>query len=147
MPPPPPPTAGRPDPSKRAEAVALLRFWVVAEAVNPRLSPAERGRIVRALAARAHEHPDGSMRGFSRGTLDRWIVAYRARGLDGLRPVRRADTGAVRRHPQLLAEAAALRTERPARSAVKDRGTWFWPTSRDGTDAGSVVRAVIVAGM
>jgi putative transposase len=38
--------------------------------------------------------------------------------LDGLRPVRRADTGAVRRHPRLLAEAAALRTERPARSAA-----------------------------
>jgi len=96
----------------------LLRYRVVAEAANPRLSPAERGRLVRALAARAHEHPDGSLRTFSRGTLDRWVVAYRARGLDGLRPVRRADAGAVRRHPELLAEAAALRAERPARSAA-----------------------------
>jgi putative transposase len=116
--PPPLPPAGAPDPSKRAEAVALMRYRVVAEAANPRLSPAERGRIVRALAARAHEHPDGSLRTFSRGTLDRWIVAYRAAGLDGLRPVRRADAGAVRRHPELLAEAAALRAERPARSAA-----------------------------
>src|SRR5215207_308539 len=116
--PPPPPPAGVPDPSKRAEAVALMRYRVVAEAANPRLSPAERGRIVRALAARAHEHPDGSLRTFSRGTLDRWIVAYRAGGLDGLRPVKRADAGVVRRHPELLAEAAALRAERPARSAA-----------------------------
>jgi putative transposase len=116
--PPPPPPAGAPDPSKRAEAVALMRYRVIAEAANPRLQPAERGRIVRALTAQAHEHPDGSLRTFSRGTLDRWIVAYRARGLDGLRPVRRADAGAVRRHPELLAEAAALRAERPARSAA-----------------------------
>ena len=43
--------------------------------------------------------------------------AYRARGLAGLRPVARSDTGAVRRHPELLAEAAALRAELPARSS------------------------------
>ena len=73
---------------------------------------------MRALAARAHEHPDGSIRSYSRGTLDRWIAAYQARGLEGLRPVKRADVGQVRRHPELLAEAAALRAERPARSAA-----------------------------
>ena len=43
--------------------------------------------------------------------------AYRARGLEGLRPVPRSDVGAVRRHPELLAEAAALRAEVPARSS------------------------------
>ena len=58
------------------------------------------------------------MRTFSRGTLDRWIVDYQARGLDGLRPKQRADAGVVRRHPELLSEAAALRAERPARSAA-----------------------------
>jgi putative transposase len=101
-----------------AEQVALFRYRVIAEPANPRLSPAERGRIVRALALQAHEHPDGSTRTFSRGTLDRWIVGYQARGLDGLRPRQRADAGAVRRHPELLAEAAALRAEQPARSAA-----------------------------
>jgi putative transposase len=118
MPPPPPPAAGAPDLSKRAEAVALFRYRVIAEAATPRLSPAERGRIVRALAASAHEHPDGTLGTYSRGTLDRWVVAYRKRGLEALRPVRRADAGAVRRHPELLGEAAALRAERPARSAA-----------------------------
>src|SRR6266545_3124977 len=118
MPPPPPPPAGAPDPSKRAEAVALFRSRVIAEAANPRLTAAERGRIVRALAASAHQHPDGTLRAYSRGTLDRWTVAYQARGLAGLRPVKRADAGTVRRHPELLGEAAALRSERPARSAA-----------------------------
>jgi putative transposase len=104
-----------PDP---AEAIALHRFSVIAEAINPRLSPADRGRLVKELAARAHPLPDGSSRTYARGTIDRWIRAYRAKGLEGLRPVRRSDAGAVRRHPELLAEAAALRRERPARSAA-----------------------------
>jgi hypothetical protein len=31
-----------------------------AEAIGPRLSPADRGRIVRELERQLHEHPDGS---------------------------------------------------------------------------------------
>jgi putative transposase len=117
----PTPTAapGAPDPGERAERVALFRYRVIAEAASPRLRPAERGLIVRRLAATAHEHPDGVARPISRGTLDRWVAAYQARGLDGLRPVRRSDAGHVRRHPELLAEAAALRAEHPVRSAAQ----------------------------
>ena len=36
----------------RAEVVALFRFAVISEAVSGRLTPAERGMIVRGLAAR-----------------------------------------------------------------------------------------------
>ena len=100
-----------------AEAVALFRFHLIAEAVNPAVGAAERGLIIRGLACLAHPHPDGTMRVYSRGTLDRWVRAYQARGLEGLRPVPRSDFGAVRRHPELLAEAAALRAEVPARSS------------------------------
>lgn len=99
------------------EAVALFRFHLIAEAVNPAISAAERGLIIRGLASFAHQHPDGSLRTYSRGTLDRWVRAYRGRGLAGLMPVPRSDTGVVRRHPELLAEAAALRAELPARSS------------------------------
>lgn len=102
----------------RNERAALHRYGVIAEALAPRLTPAERGRVVRALASRAHPHPDGGERRYSRGTIDRWIRAYRARGLAGLRPAPRSDQGAVRRHPELLAEAAALRAELPSRSAA-----------------------------
>lgn len=104
--------------SDPAEAIALHRFAVIAEAINPRLSSADRGRVVRELASRAHVLPDGSSRTYARGTIDRWIRAYRAKGLEGLRPLGRSDAGAVRRHPELLSEAAALRGERPARSAA-----------------------------
>jgi putative transposase len=68
------------------EDIALLRFRIIGEPVNPRLTPAERGHLVRELANQPHEHPDGSSWTYSRVTLDRWIRAYRERGLDGLRP-------------------------------------------------------------
>lgn len=75
----------------RAEEIALFRFAVIAEVVNPRLSAAQRGLAVRALAERTWECPDGTTRTFSRTTLDRWVAAYRARGLGGLHPQPRAD--------------------------------------------------------
>src|SRR5215475_1506410 len=99
--------------SPSADAIALFRYRVIAEAIAPRLSPVERGSIVRALALQAHDHPDGSERRYSRGTLDRWLRAYREQGLDGLKPDPRADLGVVRRHPELLDEACALRSELP----------------------------------
>jgi putative transposase len=65
----------------RAEEVALFRFSVICEAVSPRLTPAERGLMVRALAARTWTTPEGVERCFARVTIDRWVVAYRRDGL------------------------------------------------------------------
>ena len=101
------------------EDMALFRFRVIGEATNPRLTPAERGHLVRELATQAHVHPDGSEWTYSRVTLDRWIRAYREHGLDGLRPPQRADLGLVHHHPELLEEACQLRLELPGRSAVQ----------------------------
>lgn len=95
-------------PADPAEAIALFRYRVVAEATNERLSPAERGLVVRELAAQMHELPDGSRKELSRATLDRWIRACRAEGLDGLRPAPRSDIGTARVAPELIEEACAL---------------------------------------
>ena len=105
-----------PDPS---EQIAIHRFSVIAEATNDRLSKAERGEIVRAIASRTHQHPDGTERRYSRSSIDRFIRAWRKDGLAGLRPDPRSDTGAVRAHPELFDEACALRLELPARSAAQ----------------------------
>lgn len=105
--------------SERAEAIALWRYALIAEAVSPRLTAAERGRLSRVIATRPHVDSDGRPCAVSRTTVDRWLRAYRTRGLDGLRPTIRSDSGAVRRHPTLFDEAAALRREHPARSAAQ----------------------------
>jgi putative transposase len=105
--------------NETCEQIALHRYAVIAEAIPARLTGAERGDIVRAIAARAHAHPDGTDRRYSRATIDRWLRQWRVHGLDGLRPQQRGDTGIVRAHPELADVAAALRVEVPARSAVQ----------------------------
>jgi putative transposase len=68
------------------EQVALHRWAVIAEAAGETLTARERGALVRQIAVRAHPHPDGSSRRYSRGTVDRWLRAWRAGGLPaGLR--------------------------------------------------------------
>lgn len=103
-----------PNPS---ESIALFRYRVVAEALSDRLSPRQRGLLVRELSSRVHELPDGTLKEFSRATVDRWIRSYRESGLDGLHPQARSDRGLVRKQPELLAEACALRRESPLRTA------------------------------
>lgn len=103
----------------RREAVALHRWGVIAEAANEALGPVERGAVVRAIASKAHAHPDGTAHRYSRNTIDRWIRQWKEGGLEGLAPKERSDTGALRSHPELFEEAAALRLEVPSRSAAQ----------------------------
>lgn len=103
----------------RAEQVALFRFSVISEAISPRLSPAERGLIVRALSARTWTTPEGVERSFARNTIDRWVVAYHRDGLAGLRPVPRSDRGRARSQGRWLEEAARMRRALPTRSAAQ----------------------------
>ena len=116
-------TAGREEPlmdEKMRQEIALHRWAVIAEAANARLASRERGAVVRAIAAREHAHPDGTMRRYSRGTIDRWLRAQaRPAGWTGCGPSPRSDTGKVRAMPELFAEAAALRLELPGRSAAQ----------------------------
>jgi putative transposase len=103
----------------RNEMVALHRWGVIAEATNDRLTPTERGVLVREIANRTHTDADGVQRRYSRNTIDRWIRSWRSGGISALAPTQRADTGAVRAHPELFSEAAALRLELPSRSSAQ----------------------------
>ena len=47
-----------------ANAVGLHRYAVIAEALPDRLSAAERGHVVKQVAARTHVHPDGGERSY-----------------------------------------------------------------------------------
>jgi putative transposase len=104
-------------PSDPAEALALWRYHLIAEALDPKLSHRERGALVRRIAGE-HTDPAGEIRSVSRNTLDRWIRRYRAEGLAGLRDQPRSDAGSSRVEPALLEEAVRLRLEVPARSAA-----------------------------
>lgn len=100
-----------------AEALALWRYHLIAEALDPKLGGRERGQMVRQIAGE-HATPAGEIRAVSRNTLDRWIRRYRAEGLAGLHDRPRSDQGSARLDPALLDLAIRLRLEQPARSAA-----------------------------
>lgn len=102
----------------RATRVALARWQVIAAATDERLSPGERGLLLRELAARVHRDADGRPRRYTRRTLDRWLAAWRTDGFEGLKPRRRRDAGSHQVAAEILELAAALRREAPARSAA-----------------------------
>src|SRR5438034_3053796 len=99
------------------EREALFRYGLVREAASERLSPRERGQLVRALAGRPVEHPSGELRAPARTTLDDWIRAYRRGGFEALKPAPRCP--GPRTPPPLLEQAAALRRELPGRTGAQ----------------------------
>ena len=74
----------------RAREVGLFRYGLIQDALDPGLSTKQRGRLVRAVAARIHPGPfSPEPVRVSRASLDRWIRAYRAGGFAALVPLPR----------------------------------------------------------
>jgi putative transposase len=100
----------------RARDVALYRYSLIRPLADPSLSPTERGRLVRELAAQVHIGPSGQPVTVSRASLDRWIRAWRAGGFDALIPAERQVD--PRTEAEVLELAARLKRERPGRTAA-----------------------------
>ena len=58
---------------EQARAIGLFRYMLIREAADPALSTRQRGKLVRAIAAREHADPSGRPVRLTRWTLDRWI--------------------------------------------------------------------------
>ncbi len=101
----------------RHRDVALFRYSLIREAADPALSKAERGALVRALAARDHTGPGGERVRVARNTLDRWIRAWRAGGYEALVPVTRAAGPTT--PTAVLDLAVKLKREAPGRTAAQ----------------------------
>ena len=97
--------------------VALFRYSLIREAADESLSIRQRGQLVRELAGRDHTGPGGRQVRVARGTIDRWIRAYRAGGFEALAPVSRA--GEPVTEQRLLDLAEALKREAPRRAAAQ----------------------------
>jgi putative transposase len=97
--------------------VALFRYSLIREAADDSLTIRQRGVLVRELAGRDHAGPGGKRVLVSRGTIDRWIRAYRAGGFGALAPVPRA--GEPVTDKELLDLAEALKREVPRRTAAQ----------------------------
>jgi putative transposase len=101
----------------RHREVALFRYSLIREAADPALTTAERGRLVRALAARDHTGPHGALVRVARSTLDRWIRDWRAGGFEALAPAARTTEPAT--PAATLDLAVKLKREAPGRTAAQ----------------------------
>jgi putative transposase len=102
---------------EQARAIGLFRYMLIREAADPVLSTRQRGKLVRAIAAREHSDPSGRPVRLTRWTLDRWIRAWQQGGFDALVPSPRQRQ--PRTPPEVMELAAALKKENPARTAVQ----------------------------
>ena len=106
-------------PRDHAEAVALFRAQLVGPLLTRDLHHGELREALRALSRQRHRPPGGQRtRSFGVSTLERWLYAYKAGGLEALRPRRRSDAG----HGRALSAAQRdllcdIRREFPSASA------------------------------
>lgn len=101
--------------AERARRVALFRYEVIQDVLDPQLAPRQRGRLVRELAEREHAGPFGEPVRVSRQTIDRWIRWWRTGGFEALVPTPARVT--PRTPAEVLELAVALKQEKPERTA------------------------------
>lgn len=90
---------------EKKQAVALMRYSVIAPLITG--SPDEYGSLsayFREASAKGITAPDGSVRHFSPGTIERWYFSYRKYGFDALIPIGRKDAGTSRKLDDELKE-------------------------------------------
>jgi putative transposase len=103
--------------AERARQAGLFRYGLIQDVIDPLLSAAQRGALVRELAGREHDGPSGARTRVSEQTIRRWIRAWRAGGFQALVP---APARVTPRTPaEVLALAVALKRENPRRTAVQ----------------------------
>ena len=101
----------------RDRDVGLFRYSLIREAADPLVSNADRGVLVRAVAAREHTDPTGARVRVGRSTLDRWIREWRAGGFEALVPTARMSEPTT---PAAMLELAVkLKRETPGRTAAQ----------------------------
>src|SRR3954465_9727684 len=81
-------------PRDQAERIALFRAELIGAVSRRELSRGELAAALRTLAAGRYLPPGSkTLRYFGVSTFERWLYAYRAHGLAGLRPSPRSDRG------------------------------------------------------
>lgn len=103
--------------AERARRMALFRYELIQDVIDPALTARQRGALVRELAERTHPGPDGEPMQVSRVTIDRWVRAWRVGGFEALVPTPAKVT--ARTPAEVLALAAALKRENPGRTAAQ----------------------------
>ena len=91
--------------ARQRHEITEFRFALVAELVNPYLSPSQVSELIRMKALAVHEVPYLGTRSLSEACIRKWMYAYKKHGKAGLEPKLRSDAGTCR---SLSAEQQAI---------------------------------------
>ncbi|MDQ3263456.1 MAG: helix-turn-helix domain-containing protein, partial [Myxococcota bacterium] len=81
-------------PKTRHEAVAVFRHGVIGSLTQAQMDRGQLRDALRALSKQRFRAPGAkATRSFSVATLERWFYRYKKRGLEGLSPGKRSDSG------------------------------------------------------
>jgi putative transposase len=107
-------------PSNHGEEVAVFRHGLIGALALRSLSHGERSALLRQLSEQRVRPPGcDTTRCYSVPTLERWLYAFKARGLEGLVPRARADRGRGRELDPALRELLCdIRREQPCVSVT-----------------------------
>ena len=90
---------------ERKQSVALMRYSAIAPLITDTLEDDESmSAFFRSVSAKGIKAPDGSLRHYSPGTLEKWYLAYKNSGFDALVPTGRSDCGVSRKIDDELRE-------------------------------------------
>jgi putative transposase len=103
--------------AERARRIALFRYELIQDVIDPALSTRQRGLMVRALAEREHDGPFGEKVRVARNTIDRWCRWWRAGGFAALVP--KPARVPPRTPTEVLDLAAAVKKENLGRTAAQ----------------------------
>ena len=90
---------------EKKQAVALMRYSAIAPLITGTQEDYESlSAYFRTVSAKGIKAPDGSLRHYSPGTLEKWYFSYKKSGFDALVPTGRSDCGVSRKIDEDLKE-------------------------------------------
>ena len=105
---------------EKKNAIALMRYSVIAPLITGLSDDYDSlTAFFNNASAKGVMHPDGSIKHYAPGTIERWYAAYKKDGFDSLIPTGRADQGVPRKLDEDIKEQIKyLKTNYPRMSAL-----------------------------
>ena len=83
---------------EKKQAIALMRYSAIAPLITGTQDDyGSLSAYFRVTSARGIKAPDGTLRNYSPGTIEKWYIDYKKHGFDALIPTGRSDIGVSRK--------------------------------------------------
>lgn len=105
---------------EKKKAIALMRYSVIAPLITGLVDEFNSNTaFFNSASAKGVMHPDGTIKHYAPGTIEKWYLDYKKKGFDGLLPLSRADLGNPRKIDEDIKEQITyLKTNYPRMSAL-----------------------------